>query len=405
MNPVSDTISNVLENLKDQNKKVQNQAEITKEKIEADLPSDPDFKELKNQHKVLTKQYDKASSLVKTLNNLSYGKLEHRFLEALKKAPHNLYKAVYPRRFKEVPTHYSPKYVLISGMIDTMVGMNETRKDFAITKTFVKEGCPVYWLNEVQAKALVETDLNNINFSAGDFEWPHQAFLIMPPKGIFENSPVLTIIAREHDQMYVASILPESNRKDVNNPDGKAGYAVSIINLDCPLSEAIAEAEKDALEVELNSAKFAVNTLLAMIANPAHVPKPRMLVSSTGSGSSLKPRLEANWEPNFLTFEVPDRETDHQGGGSETSRRPHARRGHWRCRWASNHQGTLSVGSIALLKTDLRGTFLVKELGENHVVLMKGGEQTTEAIEDVVPAKIRTTWVRKAMIGLRNKFE
>lgn len=355
---------------------------------------------------------ERAKAALQIVQRLATGKLDKRFLEALRLAPQKLYQDCYPRKFRDVPGYHSPKHFLPLAVISEFLMTDPNSKDAVrltvgyerspMVRQFVEGGCPTYWLRPDLTKALLETDYEDVTICGSDFEWPHQTFLVMVPKTAFQNAPVLLVIGNDTESVHVAAIY--ENPRFPGHEKRELGASNYLDFLDFPMTAPIGPtlSKLASSKPDPHTSKLAINTLLAMVAEP---PAPAGRRKSEGGGQTEPPKKPGElWEPNFLNLSAGPSGDTEPGPLWGTQKRPHARRGHWRSRWVkSDLQEPLSRGKKVLLQTDLRKVAIVEDFSERHVVVSWNGSQETFHPTEVIQASAKFVWVRKSMVGLKKR--
>jgi len=227
--------------------------------------------------------------------------------------------------------------------------------------SLIDGGVPTYYIDKNMADELLATDCTDIKIDWNDFEWPHQSMLIIPPKGLYRNSPLVITIHWSGKTVTAAGVTEHEadyGQKFFMFETGRSGSIGSDAKrvIDACRSAALS---RDLSEAEVEtSTKFAestvgliVNTIMAMVSEPnfEEEDKRRDCLKSTRSASDPG----ATWNPNFFKLRSTHTSSTHQQhehGGV----RVHPRRGHWRTLWKdANEDSEITVGRRVGLKGHL----------------------------------------------------
>lgn len=423
--------------------KLKTSVEAMREAVHGGDKSKEELLELVRKGKQEVRQSEAEIALAKKrlalVQALATGKLEQRFLVALRAAPQALYRRCYPRRYRDVPSHYSPKYLLLMAIAERMyddagLGQHEDNlKVIGDIEMLCDLNVPTYWLTQAATRRLIDTEVMDVKITADDFEWPHQSFVIMPPKDCFKNSPVLMTITKRSEWVVIQAVCPglgkgrivEVTEADPSVKPAQAAKIARSINgrgepsfnaLSFPANMPIGKALKDAFKTSEYPddsgplAQLAINTLLAMVAEPTFT-RCELTKPMPVEPNQARKAPDDLWSQNYLDFQCSDVQITRVGSGHHDehgTKRPHVRRGHWRTRWVPGglpDQMSLAVGYRAIVVTDLRRTVTIKEIeGEGVLVTDALGVDHVVALCELKPAVTDIKWIKRQFIGLKARY-
>ena len=331
------------------------------------------------------------------LKGLSEGTPQQRFITALRNVPESLYRQVYPRRYRPLQGYWEPKYtLLLAAWHHYSVQALEMREEEGWDlRALIAEGVPTYYLSAKAVEAFEGTDAAEVLLACDDFDWPHEAFQVVMPKRNLESEPMVIVFARNSQWARFSWVV--SNRKfcmgDVEMPVSLSiaeGLALYIQHHDLPGRN-------------VRNASLAINILLAMVAEPEFDRCRGASHSKPDAHGIQHLELNESWTPNVLDFAPPAAggdQGDSSAVGSGGSKRPHARRAHWRTRWVHDTEMILAPGSHAIWLGDQRKTLKVVSISGLVATVQHQALQELPT-DELRPAKVKLTWVRKSLIGLK----
>ena len=363
--------------------------------------------------------------------------LQERMIAALGFGPAT-YKAVYPRRYRELKTHVSPRHLMIlaaaSGITfqqylkdeglnpDTLTPEDLQRiyddpttddgavRGWQVVGALIDNMVPTYYLDQDTCEELLDADCR-ARVSFQDFDWPHPAMLLILPRGLFPNSPVFLTAHWTGTSARFIGLTEEP--ADFNQSffqftfdgDKLIEEGVDSILGDIKKREGLSkEVKGPLLEYAENVMALAVNAILAMVAeppleeNPSHPTRPanvRSPVAPRGSNDS--------WSPNFFSVQrSPKAESGDGSGTGSGTKRVHVRRGHWMTKWRVDEEGVIEAGKRVIWTVDRRKAFKVA-VRDGDAVLLRDARGIDHAahVSELKVAQVELVRIKRQIIGLK----
>lgn len=398
--------------------------------------------------------YESLKSRLDALSGLINGKLDKRLLLAIQNAG-SLYRYIYPRRYREVPGYTSPKYFVIAAVCAAAnlhhmlkeVGVDISAIDpeeFALTTSssgkhgdlsgvagwrvvggLIDNEVPTYYLDKDLCEELLTTDCTDVKIDWGDFDWPHPAMLLVPPKGLFNNSPLLLGIHWDGSVLSVVGLTEHEadyHQCFVLFQTGRLGsIGKDVLDLRDLIKDRARQGDPkrfchnkaDETHSQANLEEFAaktvslvVNAILAMVAEPNFEDdgKPNL-----GHASCKRKRADpgASWSPNFFKLRscresAPDQHDQHDSPGV----RVHPRRGHWRTMWKDSAvDEEILVGKRVKYVGDKRLAYHVQSIDGDAITIKRGSHEEVVHRSEVTIARAEPRWFKRVIVGLKSHIK
>ena len=394
---------------------------------------------------------------LRILKKLTRGKLNERLLTAIQNSG-PMYRALYPRRYKDIPTHTSPKHIIIAGVcsalslhqtlerhhinIDALtvdqlqsiqeasvssdVGNVEDADNIASWRTIgtlIDNEVPTYYLEDKLCREVLETDCTDVKIDWNDFDWPHPAMLLVPPKKLYENSPLLIAVCWNGDTVTALGITEKecdykqlSFMFETTRTGSIGGDAVALMKLMHDKASMVAsfntkdryamsaEEVRCSKEFAEKTVALIVNTILAMVAEPNFEDGGEQHSEYFNRKQRKSSDPGASWSPNFFRLkplrEHDDSEYHHgsEGGGV----RVHPRRGHWRTMWReSSDEVELTVGRRVRYSGDKRLAYYIQSIDGDAITIRRGTHEEVVHRTEVKPARAEPKWFKRVIVGLK----
>jgi len=385
---------------------------------------------------------------VRLLQTLAKGTMKERMLVALQNAG-PLYQTLCPRKYRDIPTHASPRNLLIMCVLAALVfrdygavngfdlknmrpeqyadlmkrsdsmshgyAKENSLRLWRVMGDMIENDSPTYYLDQEASEEMLETQCDDLKMTWDDFDWPHPVFMLMPPIGLYKNSPLL-ILAHRDDQYVTFTGLTEE----------MVDYNQKLFATEFPIKSEIGASVKSLMDAKYHrliggdkirdmedglrdfinkTMQVCVNALLAMVAEPKFEELEKSGAQPRPASQERRARdPSALWNPTFFKMERTRQASEGSSDGKGGHRRPHPRRAHWKSVWLDGSEDTqLEPGKRARHTQDQRVAHWVTSI-EGDVVTLKNaaGEEKSVHRSEVKPSKVKFRWIKRRIVGLKN---